>query len=533
MSENRRAAAPPHDRMDRPARGAPGRDPVGPGVGYDDTYVDAHVIAAPAPPPRPAVPHRPLPPHDRPAPPRRDGLLGWLPAALVYSGAALVGASIYQNQRSREAEADHPPIGRFLDADGATLHYVDIGEGPPIVLLHGVVTTLDDWFVSGVIDALLPHHRIIAIDRPGHGYSSRPGGIRWSPERQARSIARLLHRLGAHEATVVAHSFGALPALALALQHPTFARSLVLIAGTTMPGSTLGRVASLVPSVPLLGPLARGSISPAVARAAMPAFIRALFEPQPVSREFRNRFSVDFATRPGQLRAITDDLAEMDRATRRFAPHYAGLAVPVTVITGSGDAIVDPDRQSRAFARAVPDARLMVVPAGGHAVHHTSPGRVAEAILDTAAGHAHADDPGPPPDRDAGRLGDEPAKAERRPRAAASRAAAAKTSAAASDESGRDTGATSKPERRASAATVTGDTGDGPSVSTAVAAAETDAESRSDPAPPPPRVGPANAAGASPKAASGTGADGDDDGADGKDDAPPKRRRTRSRRKTS
>jgi pimeloyl-ACP methyl ester carboxylesterase len=314
--------------------------------------------------------------------------MGWLGAALVYSGAAVVGARLYQSQRTSAAEATHPPVGRFLEADGATFHYVDIGEGPPIVLLHGIGQTLDDWFVSGVVDALLPMHRIIAIDRPGYGYSKAKGD--WTPERQAGAIARLLHRLGADGAVVVGHGFGVLPAIALALRHPRFARALVLVGGIYLPGSPVGRYGRVVPSVPVLGPLARGILTPAIARAAMPALVRALFEPQPVPRTFEERFSIDFATRPAQLKAMAFDLGETDAATRRLAPRYAALGLPVTVVAGSGDAIVDPDRQSRVFAGLVPNGRILVVPAGGHMVHHTSPARIAAAILDTAAGRSHS-----------------------------------------------------------------------------------------------------------------------------------------------
>lgn len=425
MSDNTRTAPPPYDRQDpnRPDTGP--AEPVAGPAAWDDPFVNSGPsdVSSPAAMPmrprppltevprvRQPAPPPPLAPRRRPpAAPVRSDALGWVSAALVYSGAALLGASIYQGKRTSAAEAGHPPIGRFIEADGTTFHYVDIGEGAPIVLLHGIGSTLDDWFVSGVLDRLLPHHRIIAIDRPGYGYSKRPRGVNWTPERQARAMARMLHRLGAHEATVVAHSFGVLPALALALQHPTFARNLVLIGGVYMPGSSLGRLSKAVPSVPLLGPLARGTVSPAIARAAIPSMVRTMFEPQPVTRAFREHFSIDFATRPSQLRAATDDLGAIDRAAKRFLPHYGELDIPVTVVTGSGDAIFDPDTQSRPFAAALPNASLVVIPAGGHLVHHTSPDLVSEVILETAAGRIQPSDLGPPPDARAGLLDPHPA----------------------------------------------------------------------------------------------------------------------------
>jgi pimeloyl-ACP methyl ester carboxylesterase len=502
-------------------------------------------------------PRRPLPSAPGPASaaaPRSGGggALGWVGAALVYSGAALVGASIYQGQRTRAAEANHPPVGRFIETDGTVLHYVDIGEGPPIVLLHGIGSTLDDWFVSGVIDRLLPHHRIIAIDRPGYGYSRRPGGIRWTPERQARAIARMLHRLGAHEATVVAHSFGVLPAMALAIQHPTFARSLVLIGGVYLPGSFLGRLSRAVPSVPLLGSLARGAVSPSLARAALPSLVRSMFEPQPVTSTFRERFSIDFATRPGQLRAASEDLGEIEPATRRFLPHYGELTTPVAVVTGSGDAIFDPDLQSRPFAARVPGASLVVIPAGGHLVHHTSPDAVTEVILDTAAGWLSPSDIGPPPDADAGPLDDAPpaAGAEGTPSGAADdaalrlaaleereRAAAEREKALAEREralGGRDAAESDAGNTRATRSRQSADEAE-PEVSGAARAATAEHQSRTSGT----GSAAASAADAGEDASDDDGDDasvpGDNDGSsvEAGEHPAPKRRRTRSRRKTA
>lgn len=340
---------------------------------------------------------------------RRDD---WLAPALIYGGAALLGTAIYQRKATAAAEEAHPPIGRFIKVDGTTLHYVDIGSGPPVVLLHGVGTTLHDWFISGLVDELFRHHRVIAVDRPGHGYSPRPAGIDWTPERQARAIATMLHRLGAHDAVVVGHSWGVLPALSLALQHATFVRALVLLAGVYYPGaSTAASTVSFVPSVPVIGPLARLTVAPALARAALPALIDVMFEPQPTTRRFRAEYPYGLVTRSGQLRASADDAASTDEATRRLAAHYGEIDCPTAVVTGSGDAIFDPDAQSRRFAAACGHARLVVVPAAGHMVHHSATARVAAAIYDVFTGELAAEDPGPPPDSAADDLAGDPAGA--------------------------------------------------------------------------------------------------------------------------
>jgi hypothetical protein len=90
--------------------------------------------------------------------------------------AALAGAALYNRSRTRHAERDNPPVGRFLELDGAQLHYLDegpantgttgVGAGPPVVLLHGNAVTLDDWIVSGVFDLVAGSRRVVAFDRP-------------------------------------------------------------------------------------------------------------------------------------------------------------------------------------------------------------------------------------------------------------------------------------------------------------------------------------------------------------------------------
>jgi len=363
-------------------------------------------------PPPAALPRDIMDVHGRPRPADRGSgtASGWLAPALVYGGAALVGAMLYRSRRTAEAEAAHPPRGRFIAADGARLHYVDVGEGPPVVLIHGVGTTLEDWFVSGIVERLVPHHRVIALDRPGHGYSDRPGSIHWSPERQARSIAAMMHRLGAQDAIVVGHSFGVLPAMALALQHSGYARALVLVAGCYYPGASVAETAEFVPSLPLVGPLARLTLGPPLARRAMPGLIEAMFEPQPPTRAFLRDYPMELALRPGQLGASAEDAGAIEAAVRRFSPHYSRIGCRMTVVTGSGDGIFDPDAQSRRFAGETRGARLIVVPAAGHMVHHSGVDRVAVAVRDTARGRPAGDDTGPPPDLSAQELAASPSE---------------------------------------------------------------------------------------------------------------------------
>ena len=86
---------------------------------------------------------------------------------LVIAGMALAGAAAIAHRHARKAELAHPPKGRFVTAGGARLHYVERGNGRPVVFLHGNGAMVEDFLISGVIDRAATQYPAIALDRPG------------------------------------------------------------------------------------------------------------------------------------------------------------------------------------------------------------------------------------------------------------------------------------------------------------------------------------------------------------------------------
>ena len=163
---------------------------------------------------------------DHPAP-RRAAAGGR--KALLAAGAALAAAAVWVNWKARRAEREHPPIGRFLEVDGVRLHYLDRGEGRPVVLLHGNGSMIEDLALSGLLELAAARYRVVAFDRPGYGHSTRPRDRVWTPEAQAELVRAALRRLGVERPIVVGHSWGTLVATALA--HPADVAGLVLLSG--------------------------------------------------------------------------------------------------------------------------------------------------------------------------------------------------------------------------------------------------------------------------------------------------------------
>src|SRR5688500_17738225 len=144
----------------------------------------------------------------------------------------VLGASaLWVNRLAARAERAYPARGRFLSGEGVRLHHVDTGipgtERAAVVLIHGNPGSVHDF--EPLIPALAASRRVIAVDRPGHGYSERPDIASASPSAQARVIRVALAELGVQRPILVGHSWGGSVALAYALDFPTDVGGLVLL----------------------------------------------------------------------------------------------------------------------------------------------------------------------------------------------------------------------------------------------------------------------------------------------------------------
>jgi pimeloyl-ACP methyl ester carboxylesterase len=303
----------------------------------------------------------------------------WLAPVLAGSAAALGAAVLDNRQKAGAAERKTPPIGRFLDVDGVRLHYVERGEGEPIVLIHGNGTMIQDFTVSGLVDRLASHHRVIVLDRPGYGYSSRPRQL-WTPRAHAKLFRSALGQLGVEQAVVLGHSWGTLVAVALALEYPSLVRSLVLASGYYYPTLRADTFLFAPPAMPVIGDAMRHTISPLVARAIMPGLIKQMFAPAEVPARFERLFPKEMMLRPSQLRAAAEDAALMTPSAMELQHHYSELQMPVTIITGADDQIADVGRQSERLHRELPQSEFITLPGLGHMVHHLAPDAVANAV---------------------------------------------------------------------------------------------------------------------------------------------------------
>jgi pimeloyl-ACP methyl ester carboxylesterase len=285
--------------------------------------------------------------------------------------------------KTKQAEAENPPQGRFVTADGVRLHYIERGEGPTLVLLHGNGVLADDFDHSGLLDRAAQHYRVIAFDRPGFGYSERPRSKVWTPQAQARLLRHALQELGVDSAIVLGHSWGTLVALSMALDAPDFVRGLVLLSGYYYP-SLRADVLTSGPAVPVIGDLMRYTVSPIVGRMLWRPIAKRAFAPMDVDVRFR-ALPVWMMLRPSQLRASAAETAMMVPSAMALAKRYQELKVPAVIMSGTQDLIVDFSHNSERLSERIPESELQLQPGVGHMTHYAHPEQVMTAVDSIAA----------------------------------------------------------------------------------------------------------------------------------------------------
>ena len=301
-------------------------------------------------------------------------------ATATIATAAVLGLAAIMNHRlATKAERDNPPTGRFVEVDGVRLHIVERGQGEVLVLLHGNGSMVEDFASSGLIDIAASRYRVIAIDRPGHGHSTRPRSTIWTDVAQADLIAAALTKIGVSRALVLGHSWGCSVAVALALNHPGLVSGLVLASGYYYPSARVDVVTASGPAIPIVGDVIRYTVSPVLARAMWPLLTRKIFGPAPIPSKF-DGFPKEMALRPSQIRASAADAALMVPDALARAPRYREIAVPVVIIAGEADRLIDIDDQSARLHSDLPQSTLHRVPGNGHMVHQTATEDVMAAI---------------------------------------------------------------------------------------------------------------------------------------------------------
>ena len=291
--------------------------------------------------------------------------------------ALLTQAGVWLLQRS------YPPRGETIAVEGARLNVVDLGRrhssDPPIVLIHGASSNLE-VMRKPLGERLAERYRVILIDRPGHGWSDRNREMDSTPDIQAEMIAQALARLGIGRAILVVHSWSGALGARLALDAPEQLAGLVMLAPVTHPWrGGVGRYNQVV-TTPVIGRLLAYTITLPLGLMLAGPGARNVFLPQAVPDRFLRDTATPLLLRPREFLANARDLVTLKQAVIEQAPRYGEIALPVTILAGDADKTVSTEIHARAFARAVPQTKLVVLEGVGHMVQQAVPERVIAEI---------------------------------------------------------------------------------------------------------------------------------------------------------
>lgn len=291
--------------------------------------------------------------------------------------ALLTQAGVFLLQRS------YPQRGEAIEVTGARLNVVDLGRrhssDPPIVLIHGASSNLE-VMRHPLGELLAKRRRVILIDRPGHGWSVRKSEMDSTPEVQARMIAEALQKLGIGRAILVVHSWSGALGARLALDAPERLAGLVMLAPVTHPWrGGVGRYNNVV-TTPVIGQLLAYTITLPLGLMLAAPGARDVFLPQTMPDGFVQDTAIPLLLRPRAFLANARDLVTLKQAVIDQAPRYGEITLPVTILAGDADKTVSTEIHASAFARAVPQTRLVVLEGVGHMVQQAAAERVIAEI---------------------------------------------------------------------------------------------------------------------------------------------------------
>jgi pimeloyl-ACP methyl ester carboxylesterase len=274
-------------------------------------------------------------------------------------------------------QRSNPAPGAMVEVAGATLHVVDIGPRDaaslPVVMLHGASSNLE-VMRQPVGEGLAKNHRVLLIDRPGHGWSRRERLEDSTPEIQGRMIDEALTKLGINRAIFVVHSWSGALGSRMALDYPDRVAGMVMLAPVAYPWpGGVGRYNKIV-AMPVIGPLLAYTITLPLGTFLVGPGARGVFQPQPMPDSYVGDTATRLLLRPRNFLANAHDLATLKASVAEQAPRYGEIKAPITIISGDGsDKTVSTHIHSRPLAATVPNAKLIVLPGVGHMVQNTAP----------------------------------------------------------------------------------------------------------------------------------------------------------------
>ncbi|MBV9889768.1 MAG: alpha/beta hydrolase, partial [Rhizobacter sp.] len=167
---------------------------------------------------------------------------------------------------------------------------------------------------------------------------------------------------------------------ALALEHPADVKRLVLVGGYYYPTARIDAILTAPVALPVLGDVLRYTVSAVSARVMLDRLVHAMFAPQDVPPRYVATLSREMLVRPVQLRANAEDAAFMIGQAKANSARHGELAIPVAIVAGANDRVIDVAAHSERLHDELPGSTLKIVAGAGHMVNHAAPDEIVAAV---------------------------------------------------------------------------------------------------------------------------------------------------------
>ncbi|MEM7268830.1 MAG: alpha/beta hydrolase [Pseudomonadota bacterium] len=304
--------------------------------------------------------------------------------ALILIVGLIAALFAFSKVVGKSAEIALPANGKITAVRGAKIHWVEMGQGDPLVMIHGLGGNLRH-FTYRLAPLLAATHRVIVIDRPGCGWSERDGETQASLPEQARIIADFLEAEGIASPTLVGHSLGGAVSLTVALNHPDRVGALALIAPDTQP---IAETPEVFKGLDIASPTLRGILAWTISQPLGLLLERKIFgeiyAPEPVQEDAWWTAGYRFGRRGETFISTSEDLVQSRASVAEIQDREDELHCPIGVLYGDSDNILDPALHGGIFAEKS-GAHLEMLAGKGHMLPMTAPARCAAFVREIAS----------------------------------------------------------------------------------------------------------------------------------------------------
>ncbi|HEX8474890.1 MAG TPA: alpha/beta hydrolase [Pyrinomonadaceae bacterium] len=285
---------------------------------------------------------------------------------------------------ARRIEAALPPPGRFIEIGGSRIHYLEQGSGLMLLMIHGLGGGVRT-FTHSLVERLAGEYRVVVMERPGSGDSTRARGACARVSSQAETVSNFIDALGLDRPVIVGHSLGGAVALAVALEHPEQVRGLALVAPLANEQEDVPPIfRSLSIRSRALRHLAAWTVATPASVLRRARVLDTIFGPDPVPRDYATKGGGLLGLRPKSFSAASEDLVALEGELPVLVGRYAELQMPVGILYGTGDRVLDHRLHGVAVASKISNVELELIE-GGHMLPLTAPDRVAAFVHRVAA----------------------------------------------------------------------------------------------------------------------------------------------------